>query len=501
MTADDSPIGASRRADESQPIGDRMLKEQYPLYLAGKPLQLNADLQVTNKYTGKVATRVAKADAATVDKAIAAAAEAFAQTRKMPAYARKAVLDHVVKRVEERHEELAKALCIEAGKPIKDARGEVTRLVDTFRIAAEEAVRIRGEYDPLDISPRADGYESIIRRFPIGPCSFITPFNFPMNLVAHKVAPAIAVGCPFVLKPASATPIGAIILGEILAETDWPKGAFSILPCSSRDAEAMITDDRIKKLSFTGSPSVGWWMKGKAGKKRVTLELGGNAPCIVDRDADLDYAADRITIGAFYQSGQSCISVQRVLAHQEVYEPLKARLVERAGKLKAGDPQQEDTFLGPLISEEEARRVEQWVKDAVKGGAKPLCGGGRSGSVIEATYLENADADMKVSCQEVFGPVAVLERFGEFKDAIRRANASDFGLQAGVFTKNLDHAWYAYNELEYGGVVINDMPSIRVDSMPYGGIKDSGFGREGVRFSMADMSEPKMLLLSKLGRL
>ena len=478
-----------------------MLREQYPLYLAGKPVQRNADLPITNKYTGQVAAHAAKADRATVEQAIAAAAESFAATRKLPAYARQAVLNHVIKRVEERHEELSHALCIEAGKPIKDARGEVTRSVDTFRIAAEESVRIRGEYDPLDISPRADGCESIIRRFPIGPCSFITPFNFPLNLVAHKVAPAIAVGCPFVLKPASATPISAILLGEILAETEWPAGAFSILPCSSKDAAPLITDDRIKKLSFTGSPGVGWRMKGQAGKKKVTLELGGNAPCIVDRDADLDYAAERLTIGAFYQSGQSCISVQRIIAHADVYDALKAKLVERAAKLKAGDPLNEDTFLGPLITEDDAKRVEEWVGEAVAGGAKLLCGGKRDRALFAATYLENVDTKTKVCCQEVFGPVAVLERFTNFKDAVRMANDSEFGLQAGVFTKNIDHAWYAYNELEYGGVVINDMPSMRVDSMPYGGLKDSGFGREGVRFAMADMAEPKLLVLSKLGRL
>lgn len=482
-------------------MGTKMLREKYPLFLAGETQQPNADLEVTNKYTGAVATRMAKADRAMVEQAIGATTEAFDETRKLPAYTRQDICNHVVKRVQERHEELSQALCVEAGKPIKDARGEITRLVDTFRIAAEEAVRIRGEYDPLDISARAEGYESIIRRFPIGPCSFITPFNFPMNLVAHKVAPAIAVGCPFVLKPAAATPVSAIILGEILAETDWPKKAFSIFPCSNEAAEPMITDERIKKLSFTGSPGVGWWMKGKAGKKKVTLELGGNAPCVVDRDADLDYAADRITIGAFYQSGQSCISVQRVLLHEEIYEEMKAKLVERAKDLVAGDPANEDTFVGPLISEDDAKRVETWVNDAVKAGAKVLCGGERNGPVYKATYLENAPDDAKVSCQEVFGPVAVLERFSDFKQAIAMSNDSDFGLQAGIFTKSLDHAWYGYNELEYGGIVVNDMPSFRVDSMPYGGVKDSGFGREGIRFAMYDMQEPKLLVLAKVGRL
>lgn len=478
-----------------------MLSGTYPLFLANEPVAANADLVVTNKYTSEPAGRVARADAQTIEQAIAAAAKAFEQTRKMPSYQRQAILYHVVKRVEERHEEFSRALAIEAGKPIRDSRGEVTRLVDTFRIAAEEAVRVGGEYLPLDISARAEGYESICRRFPLGPCGFITPFNFPMNLVAHKVAPAIAVGCPWVLKPASATPIGAILLGEILAETDLPKGAFSILPCSGSAATPLVTDERLKLLSFTGSAEVGWGLKTKAGKKRVCLELGGNAACIVDEDVDLDFAADRITIGAFYQSGQSCISVQRVIAHRAIYEELKQKLVDRATKLKIGDPLKEDTFLGPLITEDDAKRVEAWTKEAVAGGAKVLCGGTRNGAFFEATYLENVDRQQKVSCQEVFAPLATLQSFDTFKGAVAIANDSTFGLQAGAFTKNIDHALYAYNELEVGGVVINDMPSFRVDSMPYGGVKDSGFGREGIRYSMEEMTELKLLVLNKLGRL
>lgn len=478
-----------------------MMRKEYPLFLAGEPVSGERTLLVKDKYTGETVARAAAADAPTVERAIAAAAEAFEHTRRMPAYARQSVLAHLVRRIEERREEFAKVLRIEAGKPVRDARGEVARCLDTFRIAAEEAVRIMGEYQSLDINARAKGCEAILRPFPIGACSFITPFNFPLNLAAHKVAPAIAVGCSFILKPASATPISAILLGEILAETEWPKGGFSVLPCSSDVAEPLITDDRIKKLSFTGSPSVGWWMKSRAGKKKVTLELGGNAPCIVDRDADLDDAAERITLGAFYQSGQSCISVQRVIIHCDAYEALKEKLVARAKVLKAGNPADEETFLGPLISEEDAQRVERWVNEAAAAGARLLCGGKRRGSLYEATYLEGVDPGQKVSCREVFGPVAVLEPFDSFKEAVRKANASDYGLQAGVFTKNVDHAWYAYNELEYGGVVLNDMPSMRIDSMPYGGIKDSGLGREGVRFAMREMMEPKLLVLSRLGRL
>ena len=478
-----------------------MLRESYPYYLGGVAVAANTDLPVTNKYTGAVATRVARADRTVVAQAIGAAQEAFAATRRMPAFQRQAVLSHAVERVTQRQSELAEALAIEAGKPIRDARGEVTRLIDTFRIAAEEAVRIAGEWLPLDISPRAAGYQAIVRRFPLGPCALITPFNFPMNLVAHKVAPAIAAGCPWVLKPASATPVGALILGEILAETKLPPGAFSIVPCSAADAEPLVTDERIKLLSFTGSPDVGWSLKARAGQKRVTLELGGNAACIVDRDADLDFAAERITSGAFYQSGQSCISVQRIIAHRAIYEALKARLIERATKLKAGDPLDEQTFLGPLITEADALRIEQWVGEAVVAGARVLCGGHRDGVFYEATYLENVDPRQKISCIEVFGPVATIQPFDEFADAVRIANDSRYGLQCGVFTHDLRHAFYAYEELDVGGVIVNDIPSFRVDNMPYGGVKHSGQGREGVRYAIEEMTERKLLVLNRAGEL
>lgn len=477
-----------------------MLKETYPYYLANEPVAAEADLPVTNKYTGEVATKVARADSSAIDRAIAAAVQAAPACRRMPSYARAAVLNHVVTRVTERHEEMARALAVEAGKPLKDARGEITRAVDTFRIAAEEATRIYGEYLPLDVSPRAEGYEGIWKRVPVGPCSFISPFNFPVNLAAHKIAPAIAAGCPWVLKPASYTPVGALILGEILAETDLPKGAFSILPCRRDEADRLVTDDRFKLLSFTGSSEVGWALKARAGKKKVALELGGNAACIVDRGVDQDYAASRIILGAFYQSGQSCISVQRVIIHESIYDEFKARLADAAATLKAGDPLEEDTFLGPLITEDDARRVESWVNQAVEGGATVLCGGKRHGPLYDATFVENVPGDAPLSCREVFGPVATLEPFQSFEEACRRVNASDFGLQAGVFTPNLDSAFYAFNELEVGGVVINDVPSFRVDSMPYGGVKDSGLGREGIRFALEEMTELRLMILNRVGR-
>lgn len=477
-----------------------MLNERYPYYLAGRPVFDGPELTVVNKYTGTAACRVALADAAAIDRALTAAVAALEVTRRMPAYQRQGVLEHVVRRVRERHEELSRVLCIEAGKAIRDARGEVTRLIDTFRVAAEESVRIGGEFQPLDISARASGVMSFWRRVPIGVCSFIAPFNFPLNLVAHKVAPAIACGCPFILKPASRTPVSAILLAEILAETEWPAGACSVLPCSRDGADLFTTDERIKLLSFTGSPEVGWDLKARAGKKKVVLELGGNAGCLVDEGVDVEHAAERLIFGAMYQSGQSCISVQRIFAHESVYDALKSALVRRAEGLKMGDPLDEGTFLGPMISEEDARRLETWVQEAARGGARVLCGGRRHGAFFEATFLENVSPTAKVNCLEAFGPVATLAPFRDFRDAVRAVNDSAFGLQAGVFTHNLDRAFYAFNELEVGGVVINDVPSFRVDSMPYGGVKDSGLGREGVRFAIEDMTEIRLCVMNNLGR-
>jgi acyl-CoA reductase-like NAD-dependent aldehyde dehydrogenase len=473
------------------------LQDVYPLYVANEARQPNADLEVTDKYSGEVAFRVAMADAATIDEGIAAAAEAAEPMARMACYERQAVLDHCVRRFRERFDELAFALCVEAGKPIRDAEGEVTRLIDTFRIAAEESVRLTGEVQPLDISPRARGYQGMWKRVPIGPCSFISPFNFPLNLAAHKVAPAIAVGCPFVLKPASRTPLGAIIMGEVLAETNLPKGAFSILPAHRDGADLFTTDDRLKLLSFTGSPEVGWDLKARAGRKKVVLELGGNAAVIVDSDADLDDAVERIVFGAFYQSGQSCIGVQRIIAHADIYEALRSRLVERTSRLVMGNPHDRETFIGPMISEGEARRLDGWIGEAREGGATLLCGGERDGAMLQATLLEGVDRNAALYREEAFGPVAMLSRFTDFNEALEEANDSKFGLQAGIFTRDLFKALDAWDRLDVGGVVINDVPSYRVDNMPYGGVKDSGLGREGVRFAMEDMTEIRNLVIRR----
>jgi acyl-CoA reductase-like NAD-dependent aldehyde dehydrogenase len=472
-----------------------MLAEHYPCFVGGEAESPNHDLAVTDKFSGEVATRVPLVDAVTIDRAIGLASAAEGPMAAMPAYERQAVLNHCVTRFRERFDELALSLCIEAGKPIKDAQGEVSRLIDTFRVAAEESVRSYGEVMPMDISPRAKGYTGQWKRVPLGACSFISPFNFPLNLAAHKVAPAVAAGCPFVLKPASLTPIGAIIMGEVLAETDLPKGAFSILPARREGADLFTTDERLKLLSFTGSPEVGWALKARAGKKKVVLELGGNAAVIVDGDADLDDAVDRIVFGAFYQSGQSCIGVQRILIHADVYEPLKEKLVAKTSQLRMGDPKDAKTFIGPMISEQEATRLSSWVDAAVAAGASLLCGGRREGAMLEATLLEDVGPDQDVVRKEAFGPVAVLSRFSDFDAALAQVNDSSFGLQAGIFTRDLYKAQRAWDTLEVGGVVIGDVPSWRVDHMPYGGVKDSGLGREGIRFAMEDMSEIRLLVV------
>ncbi|MFT6238736.1 MAG: acyl-CoA reductase-like NAD-dependent aldehyde dehydrogenase [Akkermansiaceae bacterium] len=470
------------------------MRKTYPYYLANKPEQANTDLAVTDKYSGEIATRVALADADAIDSAIAKAVEAAAPLRRMAPFERQAVLNHCVKRFKERFDELADALRIEAGKPIKDSRGEVTRLIDTFQIAADESVRAHGEMLNLEISPRTKGYRGFTKRVPIGPCSFISPFNFPLNLAAHKIAPALAAGCPFILKPASLTPVGALLIGEVLAETDLPEGTFSILPCSREGADLFTTDERLKLLSFTGSPDVGWMLKDKAGKKKVTLELGGNAACIIDQDTDLDDAIPRIITGAFYQSGQSCISVQRILVHESLASKFETAFVAAARALISGDPADEETFIGPMISEKEAIRLETWIDEAKSAGAEVLCGGTRKGAILEATVLKNVAKNAKLYRKEAFGPVAIIDTFSDFGDALAEVNDSRYGIHAGVFTPRIEHAFRAWDELEVGGVLINEIPSWRVDNLPYGGVKDSGLGREGIRYAIEDMTEIRALI-------
>ncbi|MCW1381440.1 aldehyde dehydrogenase family protein [Novosphingobium sp. KCTC 2891] len=475
------------------------LKDVYPLYLNNKAVQPNADLAVTDKFTGEIAFRTALATPDVIDEAIAGAVRAAEPMAKLASYEKRDVLEHCVRRFTERKDELAYALCVEAGKPIADSEGEVGRLIDTFRIGAEEATRNYGEIQPLDISPRAKGYMGMWKRVPIGPCSFISPFNFPLNLAAHKIAPAIAVGCPFVMKPASLTPLGAIIMGEVLAECDvLPEGAFSILPASRDGADLFTTDERLKLLSFTGSPGVGWDLKSRAGKKKVVLELGGNAAVVVDKDADLDHALARIVFGGYYQSGQSCIHVQRVIIHEDIYETFRDRLAAKVRTLVSGDPKDRDTFIGPMISAKEAARLKGWIDAAVAGGATLLAGGGCEGNMLEATLLEGAGRGTDVYTEEAFGPVVILSKFSDWKQALAEVNDSKFGLQAGLFTRDLHKVLEAWDDLDVGGIVVNDVSSYRVDNMPYGGVKDSGLGREGIRFAMEDMSEIRNMVIRRV---
>lgn len=471
------------------------MSSRHGYWIAGQQGDEGQWLPVRDKYTGTEFAEVALASPATIERAIAAAVEARPLLRRLASCDRKAVLEHVVRRIEERADEFAEVLCAEAGKPIRDSRGEVTRLIDTFQAAVEECTRLEGAVLPLDVVPRARGYRGYVQRVPVGVCSFISPFNFPLNLVAHKIAPALAVGCPFILKPASATPLGALLLGEILAETDLPRGTFSILPCSRDGAGLFTTHPDLALLSFTGSPEVGWDLKAKAGKKKVVLELGGNAAVVVDEDADLEDAVERILVGAFYQSGQSCIGVQRILAHTKVLDRLRALLVERTSQLVVGDPRREETFVGPLITEGDAVRLEGWIQEAVEAGGRVLVGGGRQGACLEPTILEGVPRDLPLCTREAFGPVAVLSSFEDFGEALDEVNDSSFGLQAGIFTRDLYRMQRAWDELEVGGVVIGDVPSWRVDTMPYGGVKDSGLGREGVRYAMEDMTEPRLLVV------
>lgn len=465
-----------------------------PFFVANLPIRASGVLSVQNKHRGGPGVEVALAEPEHVEQAIREAVDARCAMRGLAGYQRRDILETVSRGIRERADALAHTLVFETGKCLREARGEIDRVLDTFRIAAEEATRISGVLLPMDVSPRTRGLQCLVSRFPVGVCSFITPFNFPLNLAAHKVAPAIAAGCPWILKPAPATPLTSLMLGEILAAAPLPPGAFSILVCDNTTASPLIEDERIALLSFTGSSAVGWDLRRRAGRKRVLLELGGNAACIVDRDVDLDRVAERLTFGAFYQAGQSCISVQRVLIHRDIYTPLRERLAAAAGRLKIGDPLDEETTLGPLITQQDAERVELWIQEALAAGARLVFGGARHGAFVEPTWVENVPAHAKLACEEVFGPVALLSEFTDFDAALRMANESRYGLQAGVFTRDIGRALRAYRELEVGGVVLNDVPSLRVDSMPYGGVKESGVGREGVRSMIAELTEPKTLL-------
>jgi glyceraldehyde-3-phosphate dehydrogenase (NADP+) len=432
-----------------------------------------------------------------LEEAIAAAAAVAPSCRKLPSYTRARVCTEVAQALAQRKDALAESMVLEAGKPIADARGEVDRAVYCFELAASEVERLSGESMPLDLTPASPGRLGITRRVPVGPVGAISPFNFPINLAVHKVAPAIAAGCPVVLKPAPQTPTACLILAEAIDATSWPKGALSVVPSAPQVADVLVTDERIRLLSFTGSAKVGWDMKRRAGRKKVVLELGDTASVIVEDDAALDYAIPRIVYGGFSYAGQKCISVQRILVREPFYKKFTERLVDATRKVKAGDPRDPSVLVGPLINEGAARRIETWIEEAKAGGAEVLLGGPRQGNVIPPTILTNVPREAKVCTEEVFGPVVVLEPYRAFEDAVAQVNRSDYGLQTGVFTERIDRALAAFEELEVGGVILNDVPTYRSDAMPYGGVKNSGFGREGIKYAIEDMTEIRVLVINQ----
>src|SRR6195256_3820598 len=464
--------------------------------IGGKWYEEGAAQEIRSPFDGSVVSRTWVGTRKHAEQAIASAVTAFGTTRRLPAFERQRVLRAVAAGIAERRGEFARSICLEGGKPIKVARVEVDRAVFTFQIAAEEATRLGGEYLPLDWQESTAGRWSIVKRFPIGPITGITPFNFPLNLVSHKVAPAIACGCPMVLKPAPQAPTASLMLGEIVQQAGWPDGGLNVLLLSNEDTGILVEDDRLKMISFTGSAPVGWAIKSRSGKKRVTLELGGNAGVIVHGDADLAYAAERCVVGGYTYAGQTCISVQRILVERSAFAKFTDFLLEGVKKLKTGDPLDESSDLGPLIRESDAVRASDWIQEAVRGGARLLCGGQRRGPVLEPTVLTGTRPEMKVNCQEIFAPVVTVEPYDDFNQALKQINNSPYGLQAGLFTRDAKLIFNAYEELEVGGLIAGDVPAFRIDHMPYGGVKDSGLGREGLRYAIEEMTEPKLLVMN-----
>jgi len=486
----------SDRAASTNGAGQSELGE-YGYLIDGQHHHSSDAIEVRNPYDDALVAVVHRAGPDAIEQAIATAVTAFATTRRMPSWQRSEVLEKVSAGIMARKEELARTIALEAGKPIKTARAEVERASFTFKVAAEEAKRIYGEIVPLDWLPGNEGRTAQIRRLPRGPVVGISPFNFPLNLVAHKVAPALAAGCPIILRPASQTPISSFKLAELVLEAGWPAGGIAVVPCKTKDADPLIEDNRIKLLTFTGSPAVGWELKRRAGQKFVTLELGGNAGNIVHNDADIAYAAGRVAWGGFTYAGQSCISVQRVYIHADTYENFVDELIPKVQALKIGNPLDEATDIGPLIDKGAADRLGAWLEEAKTGGAEVLTGGQREGNIWQPTVLASIHEDMKVSCQEVFGPIVGLYRYTDVQAAIRAVDASDFGLQAGIFTNDWRLVEEAFENIEAGGLMVNDVSTYRIDHMPYGGVKSSGIGREGLRYAIEEMTEMRLLTFNR----
>lgn len=466
----------------------------YPIYCGGKFITTADVLEVINPFSGNVFATTSLAGPAELEAAIAAAQAVQHELKIMPSYKRAAILHQVAAALTAQRERLAAVLCAESGKPVRYAIAEIDRAAQTFTVAAEECKRIPREYLSLDWTPAGENREGLVKYFPVGLVAGIAPFNFPLNLAVHKIAPAIAAGCPIILKPASSTPLSTLELANILDETALPKGAVSILPMDRNSGNQLVTDERFKLLTFTGSPEVGWAMKKNAGKKKTVLELGGNAGVIVTSSCNLEKTVKKCLVGAFAYSGQICIHAQRFFVHERVFDAFVSAMKSGAEKLVIGDPADPATEMGVMIDETNAIRVESWVNAAVASGAQVLCGGKRSGSYYAPTMLTNTDATMQVCAEEIFGPVITIERYSTFEEAVHGINNTRFGLQAGVFSNDAAEINTAFEQLEVGGVIVNDVPTFRVDHMPYGGVKDSGQGREGVRYAMLDMLEPRLLV-------
>ncbi len=472
------------------------MKKEYKLLINGKWQEAKDKRDIRSPYDQSVVGKVHFADKKQVKDAVFAAHEVFSRTKRISSYERSKALEKISDEIERRKDELAKSITLTAGKAIKSSRVEVARAVNTFQIAAEEAKRINGEVIPLDLSPQTKERWGLVRRFPIGVITGITPFNFPLNLVAHKVAPALASGNTVVLRPASQVSITSLLLGEIIIDTDYPPGGMNVVPSGYDAAEVLLEDERVKMVTFTGSPSIGWSLKKKAYKKRVTLELGGNAAVVIEPDANLDFALPRTILGAFAYSGQVCISIQRIFLHEKIYDRFMADFLEATEKLKMGDPMDEETDIGPMINLDAAKQTEEWVNEAVENRARIVCGGKREGTMYTPTILENVKPELRISWLEAFAPVVVVYPYKDFDEAIKGVNFSIYGLQAGIFTNDLRKAFHAYELLDVGGVIVNDIPTFRIDHMPYGGVKESGFGREGIKYAIEEMTEIKLMAIN-----
>lgn len=469
--------------------------KKYPIYVGGQFITTSTELPVINPYHNKAFATTYQAGNAEFETAITAAQAVKEEMANLPAFKRYEILRTVADELESNKEELAEILAMECGKPFKYSLAEIERAVQTFLTSAEEAKRLPGEFQSIDWAPFNAGKKAMIQYFPIGIVAGIAPFNFPMNLVAHKVGPAIAAGCPIILKPASATPLSAIKLAEILDKTDLPKGAFSVMPMDRTTGNLLVTDSRFDLLSFTGSPGVGWKMKAECGKKKVVLELGGNAGVILTEDTDIDHAVTRCLVGAFANNGQSCIHTQRIYAHESVFEAFTTKFVAAVEAMRIGAPEDRDTDMASMIDEKNAVRLKSWIDEDVVAGAKILTGGIQTNTYLEPTVLTNTKVGMNCVSEEAFGPIVTLEKYDNFERVVEAVNNSDFGLQAGLFSDNWKQINYVYKTLDVGGLVINDVPTFRADHLPYGGVKDSGIGREGPKYAILDMMEPRVLML------